>query len=253
MESVQENRDRGKSGCMKKFVITVVVSVAGLLGLWLYFYPTYSWHQKMTVEVDVDGETYVGSSVVEMHVSAYPDTGWAPGVRSYGVRGEAVVVELPEKRYLFTLLTYNVFLTGKVFHDIVGGDVSEPEKGWARVIGDVQEVRDLDPKDYPLLATFTNLNDSTTVKVLDPANLEATFGSGVSLKRITLEITDEPVTEGRVERVLSWFYEVENLFPIGQKPFAVKDQTPGQRLHLGDFIDGQTKTARREQRKAQGK
>ncbi len=133
------------------------------------------------------------------------------------------------------------------------GALSESGERWAKIISSISDMRQIDTKDYPVLATFTDVNDSTTVKVVEPDNLEDTFGSGVSLKRITLEITDEPVTEGHVERALPWFYEVGNLFPIGQKPLAVKDQTPGQRLHLGDFIDGQTKTARREQRKAQGK
>ncbi|MDR4487060.1 MAG: hypothetical protein R3B83_05990 [Nitrospirales bacterium] len=57
---------------------------------------------------------------------------------------------------------------------------------------------------YPLLVTFTDLTDPTTVKVVDPENLAATFGPGVSLKRLTLEITDEPVTEGKIESVLGW-------------------------------------------------
>ncbi|MDR4487062.1 MAG: hypothetical protein R3B83_06000 [Nitrospirales bacterium] len=35
--------------------------------------------------------------------------------------------------------------------------------------------------------------------------LAATFGPGVSLKRLTLEITDEPVTEGKIEQ-FRFFY-----------------------------------------------
>ncbi|MEX2490602.1 MAG: hypothetical protein WD425_02455, partial [Nitrospirales bacterium] len=104
---------------------------------------------------------------------------------------------------LFALLTYDAYLTGKVFHDLVGGVVTQPEE-WASEIDDVQEIRELAPEDYPLLVTFTDITDPTTVKTVDPDNLAATFGPGVSLKRITLEITDEPVTEGKIENVLRW-------------------------------------------------
>lgn len=91
-----------------------------------------------------------------------------------------------------------------MFHDLVGGVVSQPENGWAQAIQKVREIRELDPKDYPLLVTFTDITDPTTVKQVNPTNLAATFGPGVSLKRITLEITDEPVTEGKIEHVLGW-------------------------------------------------
>jgi hypothetical protein len=50
--------------------------------------------------------------------------------------------------------------------------------------------------------TFTDIIYPTTVKQVNPTNLVASFGPGVSLKRITLEITDEPVTEGKIEQIL---------------------------------------------------
>jgi hypothetical protein len=57
---------------------------------------------------------------------------------------------------------------------------------------------------YPLLVTFTDINDPKTVKFVDPDDLSASFGPGVSLKSITLEITDDDVTEGKISGVLRW-------------------------------------------------
>lgn len=37
------------------------------------------------------------------------------------------------------------------------------------------------PKDYPLLVTFTDITDPKAVKKVEPHNLAATFGKGVSL------------------------------------------------------------------------
>ncbi len=218
----------------------LVVLAASLVGLWLYFFPSYSWHQKMTVEVKVDGQIYSGSSVVDMRVSGNPDFGIVPGVRSYGLRGEAVVVELPGDRYLFALLTFNVFDTGRVFHDLVGGVVSEPEKGWASRIRDVEEVRDIAPQDYPLLVTFTDINDPKTVQKVDPENLGATLGPGVSLKRITLEITDEPVTEGKIEQVLGWWcdFRKKRARLNGSTSIGISDNELSNNLGTGSFRIG---------------
>ena len=66
----------------------------------------------------------------------------------------------------------------------------------------MREIRVLPRERYPLLVTFTDLADPTTVRRVDPDDLAATFGPGVALKRVTLEITDEAVTEGEVEAVL---------------------------------------------------
>jgi hypothetical protein len=55
-----------------------------------------------------------------------------------------------------------------------------------------------------MLVTFGDINDPKTVMLVDPANLMATFGPGVGLKSVTLEITDEAVTAGQAETVLGW-------------------------------------------------
>jgi len=61
---------------------------------------------------------------------------------------------------------------------------------------------------YPLLVTFTAITDPKTVQQVDLDNLAGTFGPGVLMKRITLEITDEPVTKGKIERVLGWWCDL---------------------------------------------
>ncbi|GJL68036.1 MAG: hypothetical protein NPIRA06_06710 [Nitrospirales bacterium] len=49
----------------------------------------------------------------------------------------------------------------------------------------MRETRDFKPKNYPLLVAFMDINDPTSVKEVDLDNLAATFGPGVSLKRLT--------------------------------------------------------------------
>ena len=87
---------------------------------------------------------------------------------------------------------------------------------------------------YPLLVTFTDLTDPTTVKAVDPENLAATFGPGVSLKRLTLEITDEPVTEGRIEQVLGWLGPHPE--PTLGRSKDIFNPIFAATVHHGDFI-----------------
>ncbi|MCP4188064.1 MAG: hypothetical protein GY763_10735, partial [Gammaproteobacteria bacterium] len=66
---------------------------------------------------------------------------------------------------------------------------------------------------YPLLVTFTDINDPASVARVDRYDLEKHFGTGVKLKAVTLEITGEPVTRGEVEKVLGWWNNLT--VPIG--------------------------------------
>jgi hypothetical protein len=56
---------------------------------------------------------------------------------------------------------------------------------------------------YPMLVTFGDEADPTSVTLVDPDDLAATFGAGVKLRRITAELTDDPVTTG-IEKRLGW-------------------------------------------------
>ncbi len=126
--------------------------------------------------------------------------------------GEAVVVEVLPGRYLFALLdggdNYKAAATAWAYaifklRDYL--DENEIPRGQFRATIK-SEPRDtpipLPPKAMPRLVTFDDISDPTTVHLVDPANLSASFGPGVSLAGVTLEITGADVTEGRVEAVL---------------------------------------------------
>jgi hypothetical protein len=89
---------------------------------------------------------------------------------------------------------------------------------------------------WPMLVTFTNLRDPMSVERVDPANLSAQFGEGVRLRRITVQVTDDDVTEGMEER----------LGQLGLQPGDGLDSTLGvtthptlaQQLGYSDFIRG---------------
>jgi len=56
----------------RKILVGFLVLVGGTLGYCYVAFPGYTRHQKMILEVEVDGQVYPSSSVVEMTVSGYP-------------------------------------------------------------------------------------------------------------------------------------------------------------------------------------
>ena len=52
------------------------------------------------------------------------------------------------------------------------------------------------------MVTFDDLSDPATVRKVDPLDLAATFGPGVKLRAVTLELTNAPITSGKVVSAL---------------------------------------------------
>ncbi|MGD9851764.1 MAG: hypothetical protein AB7T38_10885 [Nitrospirales bacterium] len=226
-----------------KLLLIGLLVVMGLsLALCQHFWWPYTWHQKMTVEVEAHGQVYTGGSVVKVTVSDSDPLTKRLGFSSqFGARGEAAFVELPGKRYLFALLDGGPADSGPQTNalNIFKGQL--PPSGDERfaILSKSRFKTEIPPSHYPLLVTFTNITDPTTVKVVDPDNLAETFGPGVSLKRITLEITDEPVTEGKIEQVLGWWL-AQGVDRRDPPPFRVPNNSPRGWYHIGvtKFIMG---------------
>ncbi|MGL4281404.1 MAG: hypothetical protein ACRCS0_13640 [Albidovulum sp.] len=198
-------------------VLLPVLTFAAVFG-WLWWTaPHFAWRQKMTVTVETPAGEVSGSSVSQIgwqeQAVKFEGMGW-----NYDVTGEAVVVEVAPGRWLFALLT------GAGTTEYMGSVAAASISGQhGRVISEAlfDEVSDkrgraagpitVPDYQYPLLVTFDDIADPKTVRRVDPANLSASFGQGVSLKAVTLAVTEEPVTEGRVEGVLG------NLAQIGRQ------------------------------------
>jgi len=166
--------------------------------------------QKITVEVETPDGLRTGSSVVETEVREGKSWGDASGT-SFHLKGEAVAIDMPGGRTLFALLggaDYQTRLLYEVLRAIgpsgPAGDVSHMNVMQARAAAQDADVKlDLPQWLYPLLVTFTDIDDPKSVQRVDPANLAVSFGPGIRLKRITVEVTDDDVTTG-IEKRLGW-------------------------------------------------
>ena len=123
----------------------------------------------------------------------------------YSVIGEATVVEVAPGRYLFALLDGSE----ERYYGAVREQLQGMRRGeWLKRIPTMKGIVTLKQKNYPLLVTLGNLNDPESVRKVDPRSLQATFGSEIHLKEITLEITNESITIGHVEALLSWISDL---------------------------------------------
>lgn len=89
---------------------------------------------------------------------------------------------------------------------------------------------------WPMLVAFDDITKPETVREVDPEDLAAVFGEGVRLKAVTLEITKEAVTEGRLDNLPRWLgpYPEPALGPstgesLDDSPFFLQ-------VLMGDFI-----------------
>lgn len=178
--------------------------------------PDYRY--RLTVEVETPEGVKTGSSVIEVQQSIGRTAMDGFGEQVFlRIRGEAVAVDLPDGRTLYALLRS-------------GGDVEWAARVIPFLSPDAEDDNPLDdllllegkkelPRKwsaqgpfnnvsaYPMMVTFGDEADPTSVAEVDPDDLAATFGKGVTLKRITAELTDDPVTSG-IEARLGWLPEV---------------------------------------------
>lgn len=221
------------------------ISIAALIG-YLTFHSLFGnqttrWHQRMTIVVDTSTGDVSGSSVTEVAnrktdgVFALMET---RGVHSY-VTGEAVVVEVQSGRYMFALLE-PVSLDGSWKRDAahwvypafgLGQETDPMERTFENAMRQLRrQLYDqpvpLPPDGWPLMVTFDDLSDPATVRKVDPLDLAATFGPGVKLRAVTLELTNAPITSGKVVSALGegffskWAALVRGSFANGKYPLS---------------------------------
>ena len=195
----------------------------------------YEWQQKLIVTVETPMGQRSGESVLAGQMRVANSALLPPEARGafISLQGEAVVVEVAPGRYLFALLNGMPYPFRVFFPDEAPVDV-------ANRVETLRDSRKLSPKNYPFMVTFDDVTDPTTVRQVDPLNLAASFGPGVALTSVTLEMTDEPRTSGKLKAVLGWIDQAKFIIPPEQQPRLGSDQTFEQRLMRQDFIDRRT-------------
>jgi hypothetical protein len=176
-----------------------------------------SYRYKLTVEVNTPEGVKRTSNVVEVQFSSVSVP--ARGVM-HELNGEALYLDLGGGRRPLIVSIVNRL------HPRYGNDVRWSRDGGpsesllselygAQLKGDdlLEKISSLSakrgsheirPDDLPDLLTFGDVNVPSSVMEVDRHNLPASLGQNVSWAKVTLEVTDEPVTKGVVKAKLPW-------------------------------------------------
>lgn len=192
---------------------------------------------RLTVEVDTPQGLRKGSSVYE--VWANNKTALLPDEvkRDWGVRGEAVAVDLPNGQTLFALLKTNAKhgdmagLSMTALDPAFRNDIVESAARIASGDGFKRQAN-VAPDNYPMLVYFRDLADPASVQVVNPADFASPFGPGYALRIITVQITDEAVTT-IIEKKLTWLSSHRNKTFAGNR--YPREKSLADSLAAGSF------------------
>jgi hypothetical protein len=141
----------------------------------------------------------------------------------YRASGEAIAVDLPGNKVLFSLMRGRLGTdSGAFFAELVRRALAfgatpvpplprpyEPTE-WQEERRALRAARPsivLPVSEYPLLGRFRDPSNPASFEVVDPYDLAASFGPGFALKQIVLSVTDQPLTSG-IEARLPWLPNV---------------------------------------------
>lgn len=220
---------------------------------------SYSWRYKMTVTVETPEGEVSGSAVRQMG-NNYQVTFPAEASNFGEVAGEAVVVDLGERGVLFALISHASDHEFYASFPTPWGGGEETPRGYEYYDSLPAGTKStLGTDRYLKIVTFTDMDDPKSVELVYDREtcarakdtveecrkngerigtytvtdrFEGLFGEGVRLKKITLEITDEQLTSGVVDKYLPW------LKPMGGSYLHGRSTSRGAPfgLHAGNFI-----------------
>jgi hypothetical protein len=123
-----------------------------------------------------------------------------------GVVGEAVFVDLGGQRNIVALLASGPYAEAAAYPEGVVRSHFKQNLTIDRHAASLSSLRgrwELPSENLPTLVTFSSPDDSATVKVLRPDQLEQFFGPNVRWRGIVVEMTTDPVTQ-IIESKLPW-------------------------------------------------
>ena len=198
--------------------LIAAAACAALTGCWS---PTYTYRYRLTLEVDTPDGLKSGSSVIETKIEDRSNA-WGPHesrLVSATTRGEAVFVDLGRGRHVIALLAM--------------GSTGGEDPNFAALVGkplnvqgleDVKRLQErkgqfvLAADGVPTLATFSDLSDPGTARLVQMDQFEAVFGPGVRFRRAWFEMTRDAVTR-QAGNKLPWLHDAASVSRFWRERF----------------------------------
>jgi hypothetical protein len=193
-----------------------------------------SYRYRMTVYVDTPAGPRSGSSVIE--VTTAPPGPLSNSAFRRQVRGEAVAVDLPGGTLFALLRTPTEESAAGSYAGHAYSAVLPKGYDWRTGVKTLQRQTspaELSAEYLPKFVRFRRPGDVTSVEAIDPADLSTSFGAGVRLNRVTIQITHDAVTSTIRRRLPS--FESESGYTEWLTRLAFDDP---RRVTISDFVIG---------------
>jgi len=173
-----------------------------------------TWRYKVTVEIKTPEGIKTGSAVRQL-TKGRPGITYQESGNPAKITGEAVVVDLGTRGVIFVLLSNQSWANAMYSAFSPRDQTTTPIK---KAVGNSAELKE----NFPKIVTFSDLNKPSSVKLVyentqyadrtekKVNNFNRLFGSNVSLHKIIVQITEEPVTWG-IEKWLPWLPNRKNV------------------------------------------
>jgi hypothetical protein len=252
-EEARRLQKQEATGLLGKLAKIIALFLAGAIVVntwtaWSDIFTSGKWRYRMTVTVETPEGIKTGSAVREVRVEKglklLPEMG-----ASIYLTGEAVVVDLGKRGILFGLIDGDR-ASDIVFDAFPLKDVAPLSAEGIRYYSALKNAKViLQPKKYPTFVKFRDLNDPKSVedvrsseivdkfKIAYPnrriVSFEETFGRGVSIKEVTLEMTSDSI-ESVVDSKLPWLNGLNGSYLHG----GTTSRNAPLGLHAGNFKEG---------------
>ena len=184
-------------------VMLLLVGCGRMMGCTSY---EYEWNQRVTAVVETPDGVRTGSGVINI-VWQYGAGPGGAGNSYYADHGEYPLVDLGGGRYLALLFRSQGLGYTNYGADAVAAFSDKPFGARDVVRAPRDEPRPLTLR--PLMVTFEDPSDPSSVRRVDPDDLAATFGPGYRLKALTIAITNDPPTEGAMVDAFPWLDDLD--------------------------------------------
>lgn len=162
-------------------VFVALGSLIGLAVLWGSVSAVPIWRYRLTFDVKTPEGPRSGSSVIQVAVDM--------NRRRFRVSGEAVAVDLGQRGTFFAILRSerNVDNASAIVWTAFPGPPSGTPGG-IRYFSSLRAEADVPASAMPMLVSFRAMEDPTTVARVEAADLAASFGPGVTLRRARIRM-----------------------------------------------------------------
>jgi hypothetical protein len=177
-----------------KVLAAIAVIVCALIAAYVIAYPTYTYRYRLIVEVEFDGQSTVGSSVVEVQWSKQPQVGSA-SPWNQTIKGQAAFVDLGNHGCLIATLFGAEYFPFDAFL---------PAQSEARTFipneKRLQDLKSIKGKallrgpNYPLVLWLPDRNKPGSARGVPTSNLPVEVSGSVKLLSIAVQVTSDPLS-----------------------------------------------------------